>query len=344
MPDPDIGKLLLNKLASPNVSFLFGAGASKSVGYPLMSELSALARQNLPLDDPLQKTLSRLKGRTIEDQLAELYGQLRAPSLSRIPEKDLQACIDHMLDVIYAECAKPASIDAHRRFVSSVAQRTTEKRHVCIFTTNYDMLFEWASDAERIICVNGFYGIQERRFDQNQFDFRPARVVRQSRLFGGKGIAFHPCLSLYKLHGSVSWTSDGESVREIAVLPGSGRAPGQLMVFPTPQKTSETWKSPYSELIARMAELLGERQTALITLGFGFGDAHFMPIVEKCLSDNTFILVVLSKEMLPSFEPFKTHRNATIITESITVIEGKEYTVPSDLWSFPQFVELYATS
>jgi len=341
---PNSSQLLRNKLGSPNVCFLFGAGASKSVGYPLMSELSALARERLCVGDPLLEILSSLSGQTIEDQLGELYGQLRSPSLSRIPQEALKASIDHMLDVIHEECVRQAPIDAHRAFVKGAVERVSDRKRVHVFTTNYDMLFEWACDAERIICVNGFFGLQQRTFDAGQFDLRPARVVQRSRPFGGRGVAFHPYIPLYKLHGSVSWTTDGVTIHETIVRPGARRAPGQLMVFPTPQKTNETWKSPYSELHSRMGQVLAVRQTSLITLGFSFGDAYFASLIEKCLSDNTFILVVLSKNMHPGFDIFIPHRNATIITETVTVVEGKEYQTSSDLWSFPCFVNLYVGS
>ncbi len=337
-------KILSNTLVSPNICFLFGAGASKSVGYPLMKELTTLATERPDTTHPVRDVLSRLKGRTIEEQLDELYGQLRSPALSQISPDLLQESTDHILNVIYDECAKPAQIDAHRAFVRAVVQRQSAKKRIHILTTNYDMLFEWASDAERLLCVNGFFGVQARMFDSTQFDLRHARVVQGSRLFGSPAVTFHPCIELYKLHGSVSWISDGESITEIPILFGTKRAPGQLMVFPTPHKIAETWTSPYSDLFARMADLLHVRQTALITLGFSFADSHFPPIVEKCLADNTFILVILSKDMLPSFDVFRPFRNAIIITKDLTIFGGQEYQIETDLWTFPRFVDVYAGS
>jgi hypothetical protein len=342
--DPaNVEKAILGRLKGPNVCFLFGAGSSKSVGYPLMSELTRIAATKAQTSYRVSGALSALTGSTIEEQLEELLGQLRSPRLSQLSEDTLRETVDHILDVIFDECSKPAPLDVHRAFVRAVFQRMNDRKHIHTFTTNYDMLFEWAADSEMAHCVNGFVGVQSRTFDPSQFEVRPTRFVPQARGAHAR-LALCPSFYLYKLHGSVSWLSDNGNVREIQIVPAARRRPGQLMVFPTPQKQKDTCQSPYADIFTRMGEILNRKQTVLVTLGFGFGDMHIKALIEQCLKDNTFILVVLSKDISPTFDSFLGHKNALLVTEKDVVIDGVRYKSRSDLWDFTRFVELFSRS
>ncbi|MDI6855138.1 MAG: SIR2 family protein [Deltaproteobacteria bacterium] len=335
---PDIYEHIRAKLNAPNVCFLFGAGSSKCVGYPLMSELTQIALDKAKSKPDVSGVMKKLSGCTIEEQLEELFGQLRSPGLSKLDEHVMRETVEHIYDVIFEECSKIAILNHHKKFVRSIYGRMGERKRFHIFTTNYDMLFEWACDHELIHCINGFLGVQCRIYDPNQFDIRPARIIQTRR--SGASARLFPCFCLYKLHGSVSWITDGITIKEVQLTPGAKRQYGQLMVFPTPQKYSETYKTPYMDMFTRMRDILSTKQTVLITHGFGFADAHIKPMIEQCLNDNTFILIVISKDMLTSFESFKYNKNVSIITEDVTIIGGKEYSINNNIWDFSNFVNL----
>jgi hypothetical protein len=178
----DVEKEIATRLKAPNLCFLFGAGSSRLAGYPLMSELTEIASDTARKKTHVSKALDALSGTTIEDQLEELLGQLRSPDLSQMSEPVLRESVEHILDVIFEECSKPAPLDTHQTFVRAVFNRVSDKRQIHTFTTNYDMLFEWAADREMIYCVNGFYGIQARTFDATQFDMRPAIFINSMGL------------------------------------------------------------------------------------------------------------------------------------------------------------------
>jgi len=339
----DIESVVLDKLKAPNVCFLFGAGSSKAAGYPLMKELVEIAAREAQSDPTIAEALRASSACTIEDQLDKLFGQLRSPNLSQVSEADLRKAVDHILNVIFAECSKSASLDAHEKFVVAVQNRMSAKKQIHTFTTNYDMLFEWAADQARVHCINGFVGIQTRTFDPGQFEIRPARFVEPYGS-GKTRAAFCPAFYLYKVHGSVSWVYDGDLIREAKVVSGAQRERGQLMVFPTPKKYLDVSQSPYSDLFTRMSDILNRKQTVLVSLGFGFGDAHIKALVERCLKDNTFILVVLSKDMLPTFDSFASGSNVVIVSENETIIGGRRYSVRNDLWDFSSFADAFAKS
>ena len=54
-----------------------------------MTELTEIIFQKAKKNKNVSETLKALTGRTIEEQLEELYGQLRSPSLSQIKENVL---------------------------------------------------------------------------------------------------------------------------------------------------------------------------------------------------------------------------------------------------------------
>ncbi|GAA5104384.1 SIR2 family protein [Orbus sasakiae] len=135
-----------------------------------------------------------------------------------------------------------------------------------IFTTNYDLLCEEALEKTKTPYFDGFSGSKMAFFDPSSISKNdlPPRWVR-----------------LWKLHGSIGWTSndEGETIR-IPVCEKS------VMVYPSHIKYSQTQAAPFSSLFERLKNFLLEPDTLLITTGFSFADAHISSKISECLAAN----------------------------------------------------------
>lgn len=134
-----------------------------------------------------------------------------------------------------------------------------------IFTTNYDLLFEYAFERVRAPYFDGFSGGHAPFFDPVSVacDDLPARWSR-----------------LWKLHGSLGWALEGG-----AVVRGRGREATEL-VYPDHLKYDLTQKQPYSALFERLKRFLLTPDTLLITTGFSFRDAHINAVLDEALAGN----------------------------------------------------------
>lgn len=142
---------------------------------------------------------------------------------------------------------------------------TLRAHAVEIFTTNYDLLFEEAFERSRASYFDGFTGGHLPFFDPVSVasDDLPPRWSR-----------------LWKLHGSLGWALEGDSV-----VRGRGRSASQL-VYPDHLKYELTQKQPYSALFERLRQFLLTPDSILLTSGFSFRDAHICAVLDEALAMN----------------------------------------------------------
>lgn len=153
---------------------------------------------------------------------------------------------------------------------------TLRSNAVEIFTTNYDLLFEEAFERSRASYFDGFTGGHLPFFDPVSVasDDLPSRWSR-----------------LWKLHGSLGWALEGESV-----VRGRGRTASQL-VYPDHLKYELTQKQPYSALFERLRQFLLTPDSILLTSGFSFRDAHICAVLDEALAMNANASVVAFQYM-----------------------------------------------
>ncbi len=158
----------------------------------------------------------------------------------------------------------PKERNAYTELVSWVSG-TLRAHAVEIFTTNYDLLFEEAFERSRASYFDGFAGGHVPFFDPVSVasDDLPPRWSR-----------------LWKLHGSLGWALEGDSV-----VRGRGRAASQL-VYPDHLKYELTQKQPYSALFERLRQFLLTPDSILLTSGFSFRDAHICAVLDEALAMN----------------------------------------------------------
>lgn len=160
---------------------------------------------------------------------------------------------------------------------------TLRAHAVEIFTTNYDLLFEEAFERSRASYFDGFTGGHLPFFDPVSVasDDLPPRWSR-----------------LWKLHGSLGWALEGDSV-----VRGRGRTASQL-VYPDHLKYELTQKQPYSALFERLRQFLLTPDSILLTSGFSFRDAHICAVLDEALAMNANASVMAFQYMpLASEEP-----------------------------------------
>ena len=313
-----VGRLLQVR----NLAVLIGAGASFHLGSPSIRALTSQDVRDfvevaaLSLPEGEARVLEALVGSTPAD-LENLLGTLsssisyaKAVGLVEIPLRqpgdtfpaqdfeNLRATVNAALA---AACNLPNLTDlpdairedpwhAHREFFRRLLRsRRGDLPRVKVFTTNYDLVIEQTLDDAGITYFDGFVGTVRRTFAPRAFGHElflpaPADDRRMLRL--------EDVVYLYKLHGSINWRSEvsGKTMDIGSVLQvpqNQEREPGELaLIYPTPHKELDVLGFPYAELFRALADVVTEPETALLVIGYSFGDEHINRIIFQALASN----------------------------------------------------------
>ena len=95
----------------------------------------------------------------------------------------------------------------HEKFLKSLMQRPLNLQRANIFTSNYDLAFEYAFDNLGIKYIDGFSGFHHRYFKPGTFNYD---VFYPGSTTAGKVQRIEKVVRYFKLHGSISWVSDDE--------------------------------------------------------------------------------------------------------------------------------------
>lgn len=197
----------------------------------------------------------------------------------------------------------------HEKFVKKILQRPLNLKRANVFTTNYDLAFEYAFDKLGVYYISGFSGFQKRTFKPETYEydiFFPGSTTQ------GKVQKIEKVLKYYKIHGSLTWIKEdasADNVYGISEVPIEQiRTAGgyeNLMIYPTTSKKSFTLDFPYSELFRQFSSLISQPQSTLVTFGYSFSDEHINDIIYQALTIPSFTLIIIdfngtkaSKEIL----------------------------------------------
>lgn len=266
---------LAKKLSSRHrhVSFLLGAGASRAAGLPDMKGLETEIKERerargenvlTALLDvrSLEESLTWLRRlATVLDGSSESFAGL---SLAEVHRADELLCRE-IMDIL---TASTFDLTAHRQLASWLS-RTEFERPVEIFTLNYDLLTEMALEDVGVPYFDGFLGNYRARFAADLVDQVP----------GGRSLPSY-FARLWKLHGSVSWTSDdaGELVRIAAPVPGATVS----AIHPSESKYNDSRRAPFVILQDRLRRSLLEPETIVLVCGYSLGDEHINEVLFDC--------------------------------------------------------------
>jgi hypothetical protein len=196
-----------------------------------------------------------------------------------------------------------SELSAHRALLQKLTgARQPGQASPWIFTTNYDLAVEWAAESCGLKYVNGFDGLHRRSFSPHNFDLGWRNILARGEARFG---TYH--FYLAKLHGSLTWHEDSESVLESAasarwamyesfLKSSSPTSLDGLVVLPSVTKYDRTIGFVLGELFRRFAEFLARPQTCLITNGYSFSDEHVNRLLFTALQNPTLQLVMYLPE------------------------------------------------
>lgn len=317
---------LASLLQVQNLVILIGSGASFHLGSPQTRNLKNSAVQKLveeageSLDETDDKLLSSLNPNDDGDLEKLLNGLQLAASLadqtglSEVTfggEGDVKsftkAQIEQLkgkVNVAFAHaCQLPAPncnladpLESHRQFLSRIVRsRRANLPRPKLFTTNYDLVLERSLDELGYPYVDGFSGTVDRRLNLAYYGLDFHRVETTSQQVVARADS---ALYLHKIHGSLNWkpTISGETgvttLEVVQVLEGSASTEEPVLIYPTAAKEGDSLSYPYSDLMRLLSDAVQQNDTAVVTVGYGFGDPHINRILLRSLAINPAINVL----------------------------------------------------
>ncbi len=313
-------KLKIKKyLELENVSFLFGAGSSFHLGAPIIRTIpSELKNQCL-------NEITNYFGEGADPSYEDLFNCLQADSYLKEMKKEdissLKASMIKMQKWLFEQCdTNKTTIHSiytsdlklqknryhyHETLVKKLLQRPVHLRRANLFTTNYDMAFDYALDNLGVHYINGFMGVHNRCFRPEVYDY-DLYYPGQSAI--GKVHRAEKVLRYYKMHGSLSWVSTPTNVSNtygIKEIPLNDNFPidenNEIMIYPCVSKKSFTLDLPYSELFRQFSQAINQPQSVLICVGYSFYDEHINDIIKQALSIPSFTLIIAN--FAPTADP-----------------------------------------
>lgn len=333
--DPNqIGPELREQLASNerHLAFLLGAGTSMSVGLPGIDALTSAVEKKLA--SPHQKRFADIKtalvGKpNVEDVLnrvrlmRELIDMNTDKRLEGLEESDVQELDAEICRAIctIVQSEPPGGLDPHIQLAKWLyAQHLNRQFPIEIFTTNYDLLVEKAMEEIGLPFFDGFVGSVAPFFTAGSIEIdnpsaedsmRPPRAWTR----------------LWKLHGSVSWRLrtivKGSQTRIVRTADPTDLV-GQLMIFPSRDKYTDSRKLPFITYQDRLRKFLSSGRALLFVAGYSFSDQHINEIIFEALRVNSRLAVtaLLFDDQPAVLARAQDYRNFAVYTPTQACIGG----------------------
>jgi hypothetical protein len=310
-----------NYLELDNVSLLAGAGTSFHLGAPTIRTIPPDLHEALSADDKIGEfyngKVREVAGEGGDFNQVEVETFLNYLQASRFvmqttgkPVKKTTALISKIQSKLFRMCntqltqlhteyaddeqLKKNKYFYHEKFIKKLLQRPVNLRRVNLFTTNYDLAFEYAFDNCGVHYINGFSGFQSRHFRPETYDYD---IYYPGQTTSGEVHRAEKVVRYYKLHGSLSWVSTeaaAENLYGIAeVLLGKEKPENDLIIYPCSTKKSYTLDLPYSELFRLFSASIKQSQAVLFCVGYSFNDEHINDIIFQALSIPSFTLFIV---------------------------------------------------
>ncbi|GIZ07911.1 SIR2 family protein [Flavobacterium sp. UMI-01] len=291
-----------------NFLILTGAGASMDVGGPSMKTLWNLADKKYQVKDPLEinpdengleKICKEVKhdytDTNLETLLSKIEGTIHFNDDLEVElnnqEVKLSKIREEVFKIIKTECSILCPTDAtkfpHKVLLEKLLQRKVTSPRIKVFTLNYDLLFEYASEKLNAIMIDGFSFTFPRTFSGRYFDYDI--VQRENSKVQEEDNFIQRVFHLHKLHGSVNWERNGDKT----IIKDNPKKP--LMVYPREAKYEDSYDQPFFEMMARFQRNLRiNNDTLLLCIGYSFNDKHINSAIEEALNQNpSFRLAII---------------------------------------------------
>lgn len=325
-PKLEVSRLLTQK----NVHFLLGAGASGDA-IPAMKELQDGFKEHLGEKASLIRNIyNRLCSKNdLEDILGKLYSAIHADEVFLEGKgedvSDRKKLIEYIKKYL-REKTNPdrnkektkETIETYKKFYQRVALRNRDLARINIFTTNYDLLNEYALDELEINYNNGFGGGLDRRFNPARFHYTLSRKLDPSI---EKFEPIEDMVYLHKLHGSINWRRQEASPPEIPEIVeektvSNDTSAEEMLIYPSPLKEGDTLASPYSDLMREFKSKLLLPNSALFVIGYSFSDDHINRTIYQAMAMNTSLSIFIFGEGAGKLKDSKDPRHYQLFEEN----------------------------
>lgn len=327
-------KLRIKKyLELENVSILAGAGTSFHLGAPIIRKVLELEG----LKTICQTSIKTYFGEDGDPSYEDLFNCLQADKFLKEKKKenadDINNVMVEMQKWLFKNCdthkttiREQYSDDSnlqknpyyyHEAFIKKLLQRPNNLKRANLFTTNYDMAFDYALDNLGVHYINGFMGVHNRCFRPEVYDYD---IYYPGQSVSGKVHRAEKVLRYYKMHGSLSWVATESTplnvygIKEIT-MDGTfePNTDNQIMIYPCVSKKTFTLDLPYSELFRQFAQAITQPQSVLFCIGYSFFDEHINDIIYQALSIPSFTLVIANFKINEEIQKLKDLNDPRII-------------------------------
>lgn len=325
-------KLRIKKyLELENVSILAGAGTSFHLGAPIVRSVPE------GLKGDCEESIKTYFGEGKDPSYEDLFNCLQADKyLKEKKGEDTKGICDVMMKMqqwlfqncdtqkikLHSQYKSDSQLQKnryyyHEAFIKKLLQRPNNLKRANLFTTNYDMAFDYALDNLGVHYINGFSGIHNRCFRPEVYDYD---IYYPGQSVSGKVHRAEKVLRYYKMHGSLSWVATESSpsnvygIKEVA-LDGTfePNADKQIMIYPCVSKKTFTLDLPYSELFRQFAQAITQPQSVLFCIGYSFFDEHINDIIYQALSIPSFTLIIANYKSNEEIQKLKDLNDPRII-------------------------------
>lgn len=293
-----------------NVSVLAGAGTSFHLGAPVIRTIPS------ELKSQCKDEITKYFGEGADPSYEDLFNCLQADRYighkRGICVCEINRSIAKMQKWLFENCntqkteihslyqtdikLKKNRYHYHEAFLKKLLQRPNNLKRANLFTTNYDMAFDYALDNLGVHYINGFMGVHNRCFRPEVYDYD---LYYPGQSVTGKVHRAEKVIRYYKVHGSLSWLSTKPSVSNtygIKEIPLNDEFKpddnNEIMIYPCVSKKSFTLDLPYSELFRQFSQAINRPQSVLFCIGYSFYDEHINDIIKQALSIPSFTLII----------------------------------------------------
>jgi len=293
--------ILLRSLQLPNLSFFAGSGTSLAeVGGPSMWDLwvhSMLLEPAAIQGEPDFRVLSpvasdvctKVKYQEFENPNIEYFLSQCDAYLSFHEDEEVSSFLNEVKGKILNMCQsfilnRGCDLTAYKMLLQKMARRRVRDPRLKVFTTNYDMTFETSASELGMMVVDGLSYTGKRKFDGKYFNYDVVTRDENEQEFV-EGV-----FQLYKIHGSVSWSRNENSIFE----DNNPTPESACLIYPAKGKYQQAFLQPHLELLSRFLDSLRKKNCCLVISGFGFNDDHLSEPIYSAIKSNPSMKLIIA--------------------------------------------------
>ena len=309
----DIQRRLLRSIQSGRINVLLGSGMSHPA-IPPAGQIEA----------DIGGLLAQGQTEQAEEKMTHFLGTVCAPTNDLLQNGNLP-------DPVLSTLAEYQSLLKFFEQVLISRRTTLLPRQISVFSTNYDLFVEKASEACPAVTLNDGFGRAVGL--EAQLKFSTKNYFRSEFNVGNLNDykVEVPSVNLIKLHWSLTWLQKSGEVYyapTVKAVPEHGAAVALRkrfldscsVVLPQASKFHETTMNRvYYDLLRIFANALDLENTVLLVMGFSFGDEHIRDITLRALKNPTLRLMIFAFDdsARQTFENhFQQYPNVDIIHKS----------------------------